>query len=156
MAGTTTDISLKTTNEIIVYNTPHMSNIGIRTGKVLNLFSDSSNIVPEVKRHCATLGLRIRTVVLKDDYHCINAGSRRILISSYLNKRIIQNFDPDILILTGSRPKIENDLDLRHPPGLIIIFPETSPGVHLPQQMVVSGKDNIYFIKKSGAFVKGI
>jgi competence protein ComEC len=155
-AGTAMDISLKTTNELIVYNTPLISNIGIRTGKVLNLYSDSSIIVPEVKRHSATLGLKIKTVVLKDEYHCIRAGGRKILITDHLKKRLIQNFDPDILILTGSRPIIENDIDLGHSQRMIIIFPQILPGFHFPQQMVLSGKDNIFFIRKSGAFVRSI
>jgi competence protein ComEC len=155
-AGTVRDISLKTTNELIVYNTPHKSNIGIRTGKVLNLFSDTSVVLPEVKRHCASLGLKIIPAVLKDNYHWINTGDKKILMTNYLNKRIMQNCVPDILILTSARPEIENDLNLEHLKGLIIIFSETSPGSLIPQQMGLSAKSTIFFVKKSGAFFRSI
>ena len=59
LTGTIREISTRITNEIIVYNTPGFSTIGIRTGKILNLYSDTTVAGPEVKRHCSTLGLKI-------------------------------------------------------------------------------------------------
>ena len=59
LSGTIREISTRITNEIIVYNTPGISTIGIRTGKILNLYSDTTVAGAEVKRHCATLGLKM-------------------------------------------------------------------------------------------------
>jgi competence protein ComEC len=154
--GAVRDISSKTTNELVIYNTPGTSTIGIRTGKTLNLFSDSINVGPEVKRHCATLGLRIKSTVLKNNYQCIRAGRKEILITSFLNTKIIQDFVPDILILTGSKPEIEKDLILTHPPGIVIISSEATSGFRFPAQFAVTGIDSIHFVRKSGAFIKRI
>jgi competence protein ComEC len=154
--GTARDISSKTTNELIVYNTPGSSTIGIRTGKILNLFSDTSVVVPDVKRHCATLGLEIKSTVLKNKYYCIRAQGKKILITNFLNKKIVQNFVPDILVLTGSRPEIENNLDLRHFPCTVIISSEATSGFRIPRHVDLTGNDTIHFVRKSGAFVKTI
>ncbi len=154
--GAARDAYSKTTNEVIVYNTPGSSTIGIRTGKILNLFSDTSMVVPEVKRHSATLGLRIKSTVLKNKYYCIRAAGKQILITSFLNKKIIQNIVPDILVLTGSRPEIENDLNLRQFHGTLIISSGATSGFRIPQQVVLTGMDSIHFVKKSGAFIKRI
>ena len=154
--GAVRDISSKTTNELVIYNTPGTSTIGIRTGKTLNLFSDSINVGPEVKRHCATLGLRIKSTVLKNNYQCIRAGRKEILITSFLNTKIIQDFVPDILILTGSKPEIEKDLILTHPPGIVIISSEATSGFRFPEQFAITGIDSIHFVRKSGAFIKRI
>ena len=156
LAGMARDIHLKTTNELIVYNTPNLSTIGIRTGKVLNLYSDTSIVVPEVKRHCATLGLKIKSTVLKNNYHCIMAGGKKILITSFLNKNVTQDFVPDIIILTGSKPEIERDLALEHPPRIIIITSEPTNGFRISKQSVLSRTDTIHYARKSGAFVKSI
>jgi competence protein ComEC len=155
-AGTIRDISTKKSNEIIVYNTPHMSTIGLRTGKILNLYSDTTIVAAEVKRHCATLGLQIKPTVVHNSYHCLKVCGKNIIISKVLNKKIIQNFVPDVVILVGSNPEIENDLDLGPHPSLIIVTSEVSPGFHIPQQMVLSDNNSIYLVKKSGAFVKRI
>ena len=58
LAGTVRDISSRTTNDLIIYNTPGSSTIGIRTGKILNLYSDTTLTRPEVIRHSASLGLK--------------------------------------------------------------------------------------------------
>ncbi len=156
IAGAERDISSKTSNEIIVYNTPGSSAIGIRTGKILNLFSDTSIVVPEVKRHCATLGLRIKSTLLINNYYCIRAGRKKILITNILNNKIIQNFGPDILVLTGPRPEIESDLALKHIPGIVVILSEATSGFHIPGQVVLPGSDSIHFVRKSGAFIRRI
>jgi competence protein ComEC len=156
IAGTGKDIVSKSTNEIIVYNTQGSSTIGIRTGKILNLFSDSTLVVPEVKKHCATLGLKIKSTVINNNYRYIRAGGKKILITNYLNNKIIRNFVPDYLILTGSSPRISYDTDLAHFPGCIIISSEPRAGFHLRQNSLFSTTESIHYVRHSGAFVKRI
>ena len=155
-SGLAKDIFSKTTNELIIYNTPGSLTIGIRTGKILNLFTDTSIVRPEVNRHCATLGLKIQLTVLKNNYYCKKVSGEKILITDFLNKKTIQNFVPDIVILTGSTPKIEKNLNLVNSPGIIIISSEATSGFRFPQQTVFSGIDSIHFVRKSGAFIKRI
>jgi competence protein ComEC len=156
IVSTTRDIYSKTTNEIIIYNTPGVSTIGIRTGKVLNLFADTTIVGPEVKRHCATLGLRVKSNILLNDNYCIRAGKKAILITNSLNKKIIGNFRPDIVILTGSSPEIENNINFRHAPDIVIVSSEVPSRYRIPQQVADIGTDSVYFVRKSGAFIKRI
>ena len=155
-AGTVRNISSKTTNELIIYNTPGLSTIGIRTGKILNLFSDSLLAGPEVKRHCATLGLRINPAKLAKKFYLIRAGGEKILITSILNNDIVQKFVPDIVVLTGPRPDIEKDLNLRHHPETVIISSEATSGFRIPEQVLLNGIDSIHFVRKSGVFIRRI
>jgi competence protein ComEC len=156
LACTVRDISIKRTNELIVYNTPGVSTIGIRTGKILNLYSDSSVLSPDVKRHYATLGLKVKPIKLTDNCCCLCTDGKKILITSYLNKKIIRSFVPDILVLTGSIPGIENDLKLDHPPGIVVVSSKSVPGYHIPPQISLSDIGPVYFVRKSGAFIQRI
>jgi competence protein ComEC len=156
MAGTLIDISTRSTSEVIVYNTPGSSTIGIRSGKRLALYSDTSVAGQEVKRHCATLGLKTNTSVLKNNTVCIKAGEKKILISNTLNKIILQNFAPDIVILTGLRPQIEEKSVSGQFTGTLIITSEATSGFRLPQQIDLSQADTVHSVRKSGAFIKRI
>jgi len=150
------DFSLKSTNELIVYNSQGTSVIGIRTGKILNLFSDTTIVAPEVKRHCATLGLRIKSTVLSKNYYCLRAGGKNILITNFVNNKIIHDFVPDILVLRGSRPGIASDLDLKHARVMVIVTSEVTAGLRIPPQIAITGMDSIHFVRKAGAFIRAI
>ena len=154
--GTAREIISKKTNEIIIYNTPGSSTIGIRTGKILNLYTDTLIVVPEVKRHCASLGLKIKSTLIDNNYHCIKTGGKKILITNFLNTNIIRNFVPDYLILTGPSPGIQNDLNMRPSPGFIIISSEPATRFRLRQKGIISTADSIHYVRNSGAFVKSI
>jgi hypothetical protein len=152
--GMIKNVSSKKTNELIVYNTPGSSTIGIKTGKIINLFSDTSLIRPEVYRHSATLGLKIKLNVLKPAVRCLEADRKKILITGFLSNMLLRNYLPDVVILTGIRPKVEDDLKMAHPPGIIIISSEATSGFRFPGQADLSGIDSIHFVRKSGAFIK--
>jgi competence protein ComEC len=154
--GTGKEIGTKRTNEIIIYNTPGSSTIGIRTGKILNLYSDTAIAVPEVKRQCASLGLKIKSTLIENNCHCLRAGGKKILITHYLNNNIIRNFVPDYLILTGSDPRIQNDLNMKPYKGIIVISSEPATRFRLQQNAFISTSDSIHYVRNSGAFVKRI
>jgi competence protein ComEC len=153
-AGTTSAISVGKSNELIVYNTPGSSTIGIRAGNTLNIYSDTSLIRPEVIRHSATLGLQIKSNSLKSAGYCIRAGEKNILICSSPENHILKNFKPDIVIFTGERPSIDKSLAFSEPAEAIIFSSETYSGFHLPPSVNLSGSDTIHFVRKSGAFIK--
>jgi competence protein ComEC len=154
LTGSIKEISSKMTNEIIVYNTPGASTIGIKTGKIINLFTDTSLIRPEAYRHSATLGLKIKLNILKSNLQCIETDGKKILITSFLNNKLLQNYHPDIVILTGVKPEVANGLKILHPSAVTIIFSETALSYHLTGQDSPEGIDSIHFVRKSGAFVK--
>ena len=155
-AGASMNIVSKIKNELIIYNTPGSVNIGIKTGVILNLLSDTSLVAQEVKKHSATLGLKIKPTVIKNDLYCIEANSKKILITNIVNSRIMRKYEPDIIILTGPIPKIENRLNLNQYSCKVIISSGVSSGFRMPAQVILSGKDSIFFIRKSGAFIKRI
>jgi len=156
LSGTLSEFSSKSSNELIVYNTVGSSTVGIRTGKILNLLSDTSVVLPEVKKHCATLGLRLKSTSLINGSYYLKTNGKKILITNSLNNKISTRFSPDILILTGFKPKIASDLKLNPTPGTIIVSSKATPGFRIPSQLRAAGCDSIHFVRKSGAFIKSL
>ncbi|MEI6049301.1 MAG: ComEC/Rec2 family competence protein [Bacteroidota bacterium] len=156
MAGSAREIATRTSNEIIIYNTPGSSAIGIKTGKILNLYSDTTMAGPEVRRHCSTLGVKIKTNILKNNMYCIRAGEKKILICNSLYNSTLQNFVPDIVILTGLKPEIEKNLSFTRFTGTLIITSESASGFRMPQQIDFNRIDTVYFVRKYGAFIRRI
>ncbi len=154
LSGTLSEFSSKSSNELIVYNTVGSTTVGIRTGKTLNLLSDTSVVLPEVKRHCATMGLRLKSTSLINGSYYLNTSGRKILITNSLSDNICDRFSPDILILTGFKPKITSDLKFTRPPGTIIVSSKATPGFRIPSQLRSVSGDSIHFVRKSGAFIK--
>ena len=156
IVSTFLDISTRTTNEIIVFNTPGSSTIGIRTGKVLNLYSETPEPGPEVKKECATLGLKIMPNMLENRPHFIMAGDKKILISNYLNMYDIQHLCPDILILTGSQTVKKNNLTVIKKPEAVIVTSGANIRYQTIQQNFFIDIDTVHLVKNSGAFIKRI
>jgi len=151
-AGTVRNIMTRTTNELIVYNTIGSSTTGIRTGKTLYLFSDTSLAKPEVTRHCATLRLKMKRAPVSDNYYLLRAGRKNILICNSLENNILNDFKSDVLILTGSYPRIGQGVDLSAHPGALIITSEAAPGYKLPGNIRIERADTVHYVRKSGAF----
>ena len=153
LSATVREIATRTTNEVIVYNTPGVATIGIRTGKILNLYSDTVFASSEVKRHCSTLGLKINLNSTGSRYHCLKAGKTRILITGSLNKRIFDRFSPDIVILTGAKPIVEFGKDMGSISEAIVVaaygFPSFGPSHYERSQ----ASFQVYLVRKSGAFI---
>jgi competence protein ComEC len=155
-AGTFREISTRTTNELIVYNTPGVSTIGLRTGKILALYSDTSIIAPEVLRHSATLGLKIEENRLPKDPAYIIVGEKKILISNRLTYYMQNKIHPDIVILTGNRPVLEKDLPLNNPEESLVITSEAFSGYNIPSKVNLTGMDTVHLVRNSGAYIRGI
>jgi hypothetical protein len=156
IAETTRDISVRTTNELIVYNTPGSSTIGIRTGRILNVYSDTSLMRQEVIRHSATFGLRIKTKILNNKVNCIRAGEKKILICDSPDQITIYNFRPDIVVITSIKPHFDKYLTFIRPPEAIVFSSGSLSSVPFPVKFTPAGTDTIHFVRKSGAFIKPI
>jgi hypothetical protein len=152
IAGSVRDIISKNTTELIVYNTPGYSTIGIRTGKVMNLYSDSV-AGQEVRRHCAILGLKIKPVPLRGRSYCIREGKSRILITNTINSNIISGFAPDIMILTGSGFGIRDILKFVPGSETLVFSSGVKSGIVVPKSVTIG---SIHSVRLSGAFVKRI
>jgi competence protein ComEC len=153
---TVIEIHTRTTNEIIVYNTPGRATIGIRTGKILNVYSDTALVAPEVLRHSATLGLKLKSIIPEDKTYCIAAGEKKILICRSPEKKEILKFMPDIVIITGIKPETKNFYDFSNHPGTIIISSKASSGFDIPGRLKSAVTYTVHSVRKSGAFIKRI
>jgi competence protein ComEC len=151
--GTLRIISDKASTELIIYDTSVSDAIGIRKGKTLIFLGGLGASSPEVLRHCATKGLKIEQSSFIDNALLVRIGENKILVSSYLNNKLIQSTKPDHLILTGSHPQIEKNIRIKSPLNSFIITQiSDSPNLNLTAILNNNMIDTIHYIKKSGAF----
>ena len=149
IAGTAKSIRTKTTDELIVYNTTGYTTVGIRSGYVLNIFSDSLSS-QEVNRHKAVLDLRERTSLLGRNPKLIMTGSRKILITEILTTKMLSELDPDYVILRGKKPLIEKDTGYTVRSCKLIIGTGVSSGFRIPDGIFES--ESVFIVRKEGAF----
>jgi len=62
---------------------------------------------------------------------CIKTGGRIILISEYIDSEILTEASPDIVILTGLKPRIGEFTGLMSSPDMVIITSEATSGIRL-------------------------
>jgi competence protein ComEC len=154
-AGTARDIFTKRSNELVIYNSPGLSNIGVRTGKILNLYSDSATVAADVNKHCATLGLKIEPRVLNNGYQLVRSDGENILITNRLDNDAFKELNPDIIILTSREPVIERDFHPGKSCSAIVVSSGVRSGF-LPLNDIDTALCKIHYVKKSGAFVRRI
>lgn len=144
ISGTIKDIRIRSSSELIVYNTRGHPVTGIRNGKVLNLYSDTAFIPAEVLRHSSTLGLK--TVMHKfpaDKY--LKTDGKTIWIGS--QKGYSMPDEADYLIFANTR-MLKGNTDFK---GSIIL---TGNVRKVPMGWISSGnRYRIHYIRESGAYV---
>jgi len=145
------DLSNRSSDELIVYSTGSPS-VGIRTGKTLSLYSDTSIIQPEILRHCASRGLKADLNLIIKDFTLVKAGGNKILICSHLNYSLLKIAGPDIIIITGDYPKNQNMSGSSGRARAIVISGNTSSFYQGGEGSYNMPADTVHFIKKSGAF----
>jgi competence protein ComEC len=146
------DISNRISNEIIVYNTIGSTAIGIRTGKVLNLYTDTSLLQPEVLRHCSTRNLKPVKNLIVNNFTVIKIGEVKILITNFMNNTLLQKANPDNIVLTGMYPKIEREIKLLKPAKSLIITGNVLSAYRIEDKFFNALADTIHYTRKSGAF----
>ena len=152
LAGSVNSISDRTSCELIVYNGIGLSPIGIRTGSVLNLFSDSDTLLPEVAKHCVTRGLKVNLIKTDAEAHLIKVEKKSILICNGLSNNVVQKTKPDIVILRGKYPKIDKDITFPGPVEGLILTSEVATGYRLKLNSKGINPDTIHYVRISGAF----
>jgi competence protein ComEC len=137
-----TTISVKRTNEVIVYNTPGSAVVGIRTGKILNVYSDSLNLMPATARHCAVLSLEPSMHLLPETSLLLEAGDKRIFV--YRAGWLPDMPDPDIAIFCAP---VSGKIRFKNQPLIIL-----TPGMNGLKYPNTDFPGRIHIIRKSGAF----
>ena len=156
LAGTISEISTRTTNELIVFNTPGRSTVGIRTGKTLNLYSDTISAGQEISRMCATQRLNIKRYPLNNKLWFIKAGEKNIFISDTLVKSTLEELRPDIVIITGLRPVIDKNISKEQSPDVLVISSGVPSYFKTSPYSVFNSADTVHIVRKSGAYISGI
>jgi competence protein ComEC len=151
LAGSVSTISDRTSGELIVYNAIGISPIGIRTGRILNLYTYSDTLPPEVAKHCFTRGLKVNLIKTDAEARLINVEKKSILICNNLSNNVVQKTKPDIIILKGKYPKIDKDIAL---PGRVegLILTSEVIGYRLKLNFEGIYPDTIHYVRNSGAF----
>jgi len=151
-AGTIGSISDQTSGELIVYNGSGSSQIGIRTGRMLNLYSDNDIILPEVTRHCATRGLKVNLIKLSQ-VHLLRTGDKSILICNNLTNNVLQKAKPDIIILKGKYPGIDKMIEFTDKLEAIILTSDVASGYKLNINLEKCHPDSVHYVRNSGSFI---
>jgi hypothetical protein len=152
VTGTIRVINTKTTSQLIVYNTQGILTVGVREGNRVHLYSDSSYIGQEVKRHCAVLSLKPEINLVRESPVLIRASSKRILITKGVTDKLIKLTDPDIVILSGSHPVVFGNASHSNRISAVVISPEASSGFRFSARSAVSNTDTVHYVRKDGAF----
>ncbi|HBE43164.1 MAG TPA: hypothetical protein DDW27_18580, partial [Bacteroidales bacterium] len=93
-AGTIQDIPIRKSGEIIVYNTINHTVSGIRTGRILNCYTDTLISEREVNRHKAMFKLREERNMINGNACVAIDGGIRILITGQLTASLLERSSP--------------------------------------------------------------
>ncbi len=151
-AGTIRELKVRFSDEIIVYNTPGMSSVGIRSGKVLYLYSDSSVIAPDVRKHAATLRLKIVSRSLTENSYYLKTGRGNLFIGNFSDINELHAAKPDILVLSVL-PEIKTGT--MHIPATEVTVFASGLSVSKPWNYK-SMSDSVYIVKNEGAYKTGL
>jgi competence protein ComEC len=142
------------TNEIIVYNSYGGSAIGLRTGRILNLYTDSTEVPKEVARHCAVLGLKVRSTRLSPEPVYAKIENHTILIMNKYDKAATIPEGTDLVIFTAKRPFPVKDHDLTFPEGSFVITTQYSREIRYNDSKNQASEGHTWAVVRSGAYCK--
>jgi competence protein ComEC len=151
-AGTARSISDRTSGELIVYNGIGSSQIGIRTGRVLNLLSDTDTIFSEVVKHCVSRGLKVNLIKSNSHDYTLEAGNKSILVCNNLTNNVLQKVKPDMIILRGKFPRIDKKIDFIEPVEAFIMTSDVVSGYRFKPDLNRVHPDTIHYVRSTGAF----
>jgi hypothetical protein len=147
-AGTIKNITNRKSVEFIVYNTIGNTTIGVRTGRILTYYSDTLTPVREVERHKAMSGLKEKRGKI-DGNVCISVnGKYNVLFTNLLTTSILNKSSPEIVVLTGAKPVIENNIRMEGNLKALVIGPEAIQHLRMPPIKA----DTVHFVRSAGAF----
>ncbi len=151
-AGTIRSISDRTSGELIVYNGIGASTVGIRTGRVLNLYSDADTIQPDVVKHCVTRGLKINLIASESQIQHLEICGRNIIICNRLTDKVLQIAKPDLVILKGKYPSIQNEPGFDGHVEAVIIGSDAVINERPNLELNRVKPDTVHFVRSDGAF----
>ena len=141
-----TNARLKNSDELIVYNAPNETVLGVRTGKSITIFSSNNIINSDVNRHCSTLGLLPTLAKLNETPAYIEINDKKIAITDEIDDYIIELM-PDYVILSGQRPVVKNTETFKTFQGQIIVSSS------VPQRFnIYDAYQDVKYVRTSGSY----
>ncbi|HEX2921621.1 MAG TPA: ComEC/Rec2 family competence protein [Bacteroidales bacterium] len=141
-SSTIKEITVGGTSEFIVYNTPGSINLGIRTGESLTVYSDTSILNNDIRKHCVTLKLKAHVEKVESNVLLRTNGTNILLcIDVTVNQDISSKAD---FIVFNDRLKTGNLKNVKE--SCILI----STG----RVRMYNNRSNVYYTRKSGAYIK--
>lgn len=148
------DIYTAGKDELIVYNTPGRTTVGIKTGRLLTLYSGDTIIPQAAIKHSSSLGLKITSIPLPERPLFLRVGTCNILITDNLLFKIPTDYGIDFLLLTGRNPDVKKDYPFLSPGKTNIIITEAS-GVYKPTSFSAKNDSiKVWSVRESGSFVR--
>jgi competence protein ComEC len=151
-AVTAKEISAGKSAELIVFNSINAATTGIRNGKDLIIISDSLPAGQEVSRHAAVLNLRVVEQRPERDVTLLKVSGKNILITNTLSSYLLEAASPDIVILTGEKPRIERNIIYKVYIEAIIVSSEVSGSYRIPASAGGLNAGKVHYAEKEGAF----
>lgn len=148
---TLNEIRTRRTNELVVYNTSGKSTVGIKTGKLLSLYSESDEIAPEVVRHASAMRLKIIKNLRKRPVF-VKAANESVLIADTLKSNWLRENKPSVVILTGTKPVIEGDAINNLSEESLLILSEAPANWKISGSAGRNGDIRVWIVRKSGAY----
>jgi hypothetical protein len=152
LAGTIKDVSVRTTKEIIVYNTIRHPCVGIRTGGVLNVYFTGGTLPPEILKHSSTLGLEIDADTLPAGNGNFIAGNRKISILNAGENSFITIISPKDLMFQRQDNLPYEKSQNENPPLIHIVALNSREVKDLRHSLPDDHTIKVHVIKKSGAY----
>lgn len=141
------------TKQLIVYNDYNFSTIGIQSGNNLTIWSDNLYIPQSVLKHKATLGLKVSISSLEKKPFILEYDNHQVLVTSVLNRDLLVDNSPDMVILQGDNIYFESDFSIPQGITTIVVTNNTSPNYY--QRRMIEGftVDSVHYVARSGAFI---
>jgi competence protein ComEC len=152
-AGTFRVISTKATSQLIVYNTQGYYAVGIRDGQHLELYSDSSIIGPEIKRHCDVFNLKPELNLVDRVPALLKFKGNTIVLTDNLRQRMAQSENAGIMVLTGRHPKNVQIQEGSAGLKAIVVSPEAGAGFRLKSMPDHQLADTITYVRTDGSYI---
>lgn len=150
LLATVRNVSTSLTSELVVYNTPGFSTIGIRTGKRLIIYSDSDTMPKPVVRHVSALGLHPEIKIIDDQPVLIRIKKRLILING--NQFYLPLADSLTLNIVTSEKPVKSQAGKWSDNGSTVILTRGIVPLRRGADSAKVFKDRVWMVKKSGAY----
>jgi hypothetical protein len=149
-------ISTGNSDEVIVYNTYSGNAVGLRSGMMLNLYSDSTVVPKEVARHGAVTGLKIRNTRLTSEPVYAEIDGHRIVIAERWDNLSTVPAGTDFVIFTSKKPFSSKEGNLIFPDSCIVITTQSNREIRYRRSETDTVRSHTRAIRRSGAYRKSL